>query len=789
MAVRRLAAPLVAFLGSLPLAAQSPCGPPSEPSWPGVDLNLVGRWRPALGVQHGLSKLVETWEDQSALGHDLTQPQAESRPRLETRSTGGHPALYFDGNDLLAHPSVPLADYSKLVVFTFEPDTDPVFPPDDVTLVSGRSEHDLYLKYDAAQDAWFPAVTHGQGLAAVTLQLTRAVQPGVPTLIVTTYQPGTDGLFLYVRDRDGAQIVQGALPGPGADPELFVGASIVHVNNRDLVVESLRGALSEVLVYDRKLSVVEFNGLHAHLVGKYLSGLTQPEVRFDSVPKDGQLFARDLGTSLADVTVAGSVVSAGFDAIRLEVFPGDWLAAPEFSQTQPLSYSGSPAEAPFAFTCPLLAELLNHHFRVTLLAGACSLPVLERENVTAGDVYVVQGQSNGFAADFHLEGIFNSGSNADFIRSFGTNAAGLDSSITYEIKRDLHWDRATVAGSIVLSPEDEFYDHASVGSWPLRLAELLIEEHGIPIAILNGSAAGVRILWELRNHDDPARVDGPLSGGRFYGRLLYRAREALAPGSTETLPVRAVLFYQGESDRLTSMTSFIDSSHQIRDDWLLDFPTIEAVYQFQVRTTLYCGVFRVVNSQVCEAQRRIPDLPGMHMFLPVATAGIPDPDGCHYRFEAGYRTLAEQVYRIVSRDLYGSTLHGDQLDPPTIQTAEWVDPLLRDEIRLTFGDRSGGMPDLVWKHWQALNNLCEPPTDSLFRVDDPAVAIFPKRTRVQGNTVVLKLVGELPSSATTISYVGDNRKLPAPCMQDDPIPWITNAKGVGALTFFDVPIE
>ena len=297
------------------------------------------------------------------------------------------------------------------------------------------------------------------------------------------------------------------------------------------------------------------------------------------------------------------------------------------------------------------------------------------------------------------------------------------------VELDLHWDIADGEG---------YNSHAAVGAWALRTAEVLQGQELVPIALINAAVGGTVIASHLRNDANRADLN------TLYGRLLYRAQEAGIDGSA-----RSMLWHQGESDGEAVVQYALDFD-VLYDAWHEDYPALEKIYLFQIRKG--CGI---TGAGVREFHRTAPDLyPDIEV---MSTTAAPFHDGCHF-FYAGYRELGERVARLMARDLYGSA-DTQEIDPPNILDAEFVGTS-NDQILLTFRDPDDG---LVW----------ETGSEAYFLFDDATTVVSGS---VTGNTILLQLAG--PSTATTISYDGHPSNGP----------WVMNARGVGALTFFDFPI-
>ncbi|MBL6755426.1 MAG: hypothetical protein ISQ11_03375 [Planctomycetes bacterium] len=283
------------------------------------------------------------------------------------------------------------------------------------------------------------------------------------------------------------------------------------------------------------------------------------------------------------------------------------------------------------------------------------------------------------------------------------------------------------------------YGHAGIGQWGHVLAQRVVAFEGVPVAIINGALGGTNSTQHQRDAADPENLN------TIYGRFLWRARLA---GIAST--ARALLWYQGESDN-GNEALHAQNFDLLYNDWHGDFAALEQLYVFQVRTG--CGVS---GRGVREVQRRLPEVyPDLQV---MSTTAAPSHDGCHYR-NAGYLELGERISRLVLRDLYGST-DTSNVNAPNIQSAAWVGST-RDRILLTFEEQDDA---LVW----------EPGAQVHFQLSNGQLVAGGSAV---GGAILLDLPG--PGSATRVSYLGH--------ALDGP--WVTNTRGVGALTFFDVPID
>ncbi len=643
------------------------------------------------GLETGVSDLVSSWSDRSGNGVTVTQANGAQMPRLDAIGPGGRAALHFDGNDFLARSSgMPTGSYTKVAVVALD-DT-----ASNNNVLSGASEHAIFFGFtDRAM------IFHSGTF--VTSSVSTPLDAW--TVLVASYDAQTG---LGTLHQDGVLVGTGTAAAHG-DPTLQIGA--YGYGN------FLRGHIAELMVYDRLLTAQQHTSLNAYLQGRYRA-ISFPEVAFAALPRSGQVLARDLTTNQAAVSVSGVVLSPGYDSLEIRLLRN---GQPFAFASQPLSYTLG--LAPFSLEREIDAELANYELRVFLVQGPRRIPIAKRTSVVAGDLLLVNGQSNAVAADYWAEGLANQ-SQSPWIRSFGNATLGTD------VSQDLHWDLAEALAT---------NQHASVGAWALRLAELLVVDQGIPIGLINGAVGGTAIAQHQRNDVSPT------DSSTIYGRFLYRARQGgLA------MRARALLWHQGESDG-ENAAHWQSQFQLLHTDWQQDFPALEKLYVFQVRKG--CGVGDV---GVREVQRTLPaTFPDVQV---VSTTAAPAHDGCHFLY-VGYRELGDRVARLVLRDLYAGS-DTQNIDPPSIQRVEWIDAN-HDTVRLVFED-----PDdtLVWQAGAEAHVLLDDGT--------PVVSGL-----VSGKTILLQLAAT--STAATIRYDGH--------AFDGP--WIQNSRGVGALTFFNLPIQ
>lgn len=458
--------------------------------------------------------------------------------------------------------------------------------------------------------------------------------------------------------------------------------------------------------------------------GSAQTAAPEPLVAFSALPAAGQFYARtahDLraGGGTAEVVVAGRIGKPDYDGVVLEILR-DGTRSSLLRQRLVVNNT----ESTFHLAARLDAGLVEYRFLVHLERDGVWKTVADRGGIVVGDVFLIQGQSNAVAGDYHLEQIANAELRRPWIRSFGTA-----STVPGTVAADMSWYVADGEG---------FNDSATVGSWGLRMAQLLSQTFQVPIALLNGAVGGTAINYHLRDDADPDNLN------TNYGRLLYRTTQA---GLAQQ--ARAIIWYQGESDA-ANILPWAQDFGELSSDWLADYPGIEQIYVFQLRNS--CGA---ATLDMQNLQRLLPDF--FPLVTTLSTTAAPGHDFCHFFYE-GYKEMGTQLARVIARDLYGGPALPD-LDAPNVDYAYFSNPQ-RDEVTVVFRD-----PDDTL--------ILEPGAESDFSLSDGSSVIT---GQVVGNELVLTLNG--PSQAISVSHEG--HAFDGPSLQ--------NSRGVGALVF-RVPIR
>jgi PKD repeat protein len=419
-----------------------------------------------------------------------------------------------------------------------------------------------------------------------------------------------------------------------------------------------------------------------------------PEITLDGLPGAGTFVARDVETGLGALTVTGTVSSPGYSAVRVVVLRD---AVPQSVFDGPLCSRA--AADPFEVTVQIDAVLASHALEVRLVSPGGEIPVTSVEDVVAGDVYLVQGQSNAEARMFSGDANIDQG---PFVRSFGSRSE--NPAVT---SADVAWHLAE--GNAAEGP-------GAVGQWALHMGRVLSDAHGVPVAIINGARGGMPVTYFQRNDADPGDMT------TNYGRFLFRVRTA----GVDDL-VRAIIYYQGESDGADAVGHH-DGLVALIADWREDFPSLERVYVTQVRPG--CGNPSI---QLRDAQRRLADeVEGVSV---MSTTGLDGHDGCHFSYTNGYEQLGNRYAALLGRDLYADDAPRN-IDAPNVESLAWN----ADGTAITLAARDRESPITF-----------DPGAERDFVLEGAAVTVV--AGSAVGPDVTLTLSGD-GRTATGLSYVG-----------------------------------
>lgn len=412
------------------------------------------------------------------------------------------------------------------------------------------------------------------------------------------------------------------------------------------------------------------------------------QISFHVFPENLQLYPRSVANNTAQITLSGTA-APGPDSLIFTLEKSDGAIVRKTLAINDLS------NGQFEVNFDITAGRWFYQVKAEITIGANIILLRVANNIVAGDVFAVEGQSNAQAIAFN--GDANIWQN-NFVRCYSTSNP--------DVFNDTNW---------YLAEGNGYFSPGAVGQWALRMGYLLQENLQVPVAIINGADPGKPIEFFQRNDAEP------LDSTTNYGRLLQRCTRA---GVREH--IRGMLFYQGESDggRADVHKNLFEALHA---DWEADYPNIEVYYVVQVREG--CGS---PSLQLREYQRNFETyLPRTHA---VTANGINGHDGCHYSVQ-GYQTLGEKIYHQISNDLY-QVPTGKQANIRVL-SARFSDDLNQEITLVT--DAQGGL-------------LAQPGSVLDFRLQGASASVI--GLVATGNTLVLTLDQSVDSPGAGISYGG-----------------------------------
>ncbi len=333
----------------------------------------------------------------------------------------------------------------------------------------------------------------------------------------------------------------------------------------------------------------------------------QNSFELSKFPKNNQLIPRDPTTNIGIYSIEGSILrAANFTLLHAKVWKDSVL-----DRSYTLSVPTNLEKFSFKIPVAIKAELKNYKIELTAIKNEQEITLAKADNVVAGDVFIVNGQSN---------------------------CIGRTEPIDYD--------------KFMRSYTDQFgwndINYTSPSKWAPRIAKKIIDNERIPVAIFCEAYGGVTQTWFMRESVNPYTEGN-------YGILYNRLKKAEVEKN-----VRALLWWQGESDGWeTPMDSFKNQFKRLYSQWQEDYNT--SVFYFQIR-------FRActhIKPEIFEAQRQLmSEIPNIEI---LSNNPALSHDGCHFLYNNGYDIIGEQAYKQVAAKLYNRSPINTR--PPNIKEA------------------------------------------------------------------------------------------------------------------------
>jgi hypothetical protein len=456
------------------------------------------------------------------------------------------------------------------------------------------------------------------------------------------------------------------------------------------------------------------------------------QVTFNTIPMDSSLVARDIKTNKGTITINGQVnnTNTPYDSLCIKIFRNSVMID---SVYQGLDYSGKTASFSFSYQIP--AELKEYMVRVYGIRNAVQTLDTTINALVAGDVYIIEGQSNALAL-MRDGGSANADKN-EFIRAFGNTDSSVSGFLTY-----LKWGMGEGDGGIT--------EPGHIGQWGMKLARLLVDSIKIPIAIFNGACGGTPISY----YERPSNYKTNLYSN--YARLYYRS--ALTGLKNN---VRAILWSQGETDAKdgTSTQTYVREFDTLKNSWAQDYPGSEKIYIFQTRNG-GMPTYPLLNLQaIKEAQRQVTVAHDSDIEIIPTSTLRQDSGDLHFDYKGGYEEFGNRAYHLIARDIYG-ILPSREIDAPMITSA-----YLSDSTTLIVEEKADSL----------IRHDTELPIQN-FEIENTAATI--DTIFLKKNKIVFKL-SQYPGSGMMVSYIAQ---------PEDSGNWVTNTNDLETVCFYEYPV-
>lgn len=362
---------------------------------------------------------------------------------------------------------------------------------------------------------------------------------------------------------------------------------------------------------------------------------SKPSISVTCFPKNYQLYARD-ASNKATIEISGTADHAA-DSLIIKVHRDKGV----ISRT---------AKAPQNhFSISVEIDALKHNYTIELFAKTKNreeVLIKRATHVTAGDVYVINGQSNAWAIDYdHAYNDEDLPPNAQWVRTIGAMHVYNKAAISPEAE-STDWYLASGKAPDIRGGR-QLVGHGMVGVLGMNMGLNLVASEGVPIAIINGAGGGGAISFyqKTKNRD----LDVP------YGRLQNRLE---ASGLKDN--IKAFIWNQGENNAGDAVLDYKNALNILYSSFKKD-NSFEKFYLVQTppgcHSTSGHQTIREAQRQFAEENENIRMLT-RHGFLPNTKELDGNyflSDGCHYHAH-GYEVLANWISNLARYDFYGGTV-------------------------------------------------------------------------------------------------------------------------------------
>jgi hypothetical protein len=459
-----------------------------------------------------------------------------------------------------------------------------------------------------------------------------------------------------------------------------------------------------------------------------------PEI--EDKPVDNQFFARD-DNNEGTLSYNGTLTDPA-DSVFLNLYADDKLVKTETQQPR--------QDKRYAFSLKLKPGLVKYKVEFGIKNGGAEKIQQTVSNLVCGDAYIIQGQSNAVAYNYHNNDKrpdlidFTS----DWIRSYGSGGEAGDENAT-----NGGWGNAVITNLKINDRGGVRF----IGVWGMVIAKQLVASQKIPICIFNGAVGGTRIDEHMPEDIVAANKRRPI-----YANLKKRVVAARL-----THGIRGVLWHQGEADQgfdgpnncygcETYQQYWID----LTAAWKQDYPNIRNYYVYQIYPNACSQGGNRHSDKLRDVQRLLSRQFSSLSVMP--TMNLATGAGCHFNLE-DYEQMGSLMVPLIERDACGVTFD-KPVTAADLTKASFVSDK-KDEIVLEFDQA------MLWDDAQAVQ----------FYLDGEAGKVLSGTS--SGTQIILKLAA--PTSAKTITYLTDKKW--------DPKLLLYGKNGIPALTFCEVPLQ
>ena len=359
-------------------------------------------------------------------------------------------------------------------------------------------------------------------------------------------------------------------------------------------------------------------------------------ITLSSFPENHQLYARDTNNK-ALIEISGTI-DGKVDSLITKVYRADTMVL----------RTAIIAQTSFAYNIEIDALLQNYTVELfAKVANETESLIKKATHITAGDIYVINGQSNAWAIDY--DNTYNKqdlNANAQWVRTIGTMHV-YNSNAIFPAAENKDWFLACGKAPDIRGGA-ELIGYGMVGVLGMNIGLNLVATEKVPIAIINGAGGGGAISFYQKTKNNDLNVP--------YGRLQYRLESSGLKNN-----IKAFIWNQGENNAGDSVVNYKNALNQLYDSFLTDF-AFEKFYIIQ--TPPGCNsasgheTIREAQRQFTEENKNIRILT-RHGFSPnpnQADGNYFLSDGCHYHAH-GYEVLGDWVSNLARFDFYGETVN------------------------------------------------------------------------------------------------------------------------------------